>query len=44
MRRLVVKYGTLFATFALFVGKISTWAVCRYCFHQPEVPEKLKNM
>lgn len=43
MKKYVMKYGSAFAAFALFVGKLSTLAACRYCFHQPEVPEQMKN-
>lgn len=38
------KYGSTIASLALTVGIISTYSGCRFFLHQPEVPEKLKEM
>lgn len=44
IRKLIYKYGVGLCSMALYVGIISTNAMCRFCFHQPEVPNKMKDL
>ena len=38
------KYGKQIAQCALIVGIISSQGACRFCFHQPELPESMKQL
>ena len=44
MKTIFRKYGVYLSAFALFVGMVSTSATCRYYFHQPRVPERMRQL
>ncbi len=44
LKKLLMKYGKHISAFALLVGVVSTSAACRWVMHQPEVPEKMKEL
>lgn len=44
LRKIVSKYGKILAALSLFVGVASSTCACHYIFHQPEVPEKMKEL
>ena len=44
IKKILNSCASYFASLALFVGVVSTSATCRYLLHQPEVPEKMKEL
>ena len=44
LRKFVKKYGEKIATLSLLVGVITTAQSCHFFFHQPEVPEQMKEL
>ena len=44
LNRFFGKYGKQIAQCALIVGIISSQGACRFCFHQPKLPESMKQL
>lgn len=44
MKKFMIKYGGMFAAFALVITTMTANSTCCFCIHQPKMPETAKKL
>ena len=44
MSRLIIKYGSVLASIALFISALASTLNCSYVYHQPEMPDSVRKL